>query len=141
MAGFLLLLCVVAIGVAGTIMYLLFGPTTGKPVVVVPRASLTTMAAPSSTRAGAYSPEAVFAAEDAHLAARTIAPAPLAPALSMMSRERVTAPHPLPRTRAARGTDSPRFIAPPAAPESYDARDSFLDIDPSMVVDDSLELS
>lgn len=156
MGGLLLVLCVVAVGAAGGIVFLLYGPTGARPLVVVPRASMTTIAAPAvSHSAGAYSPEAMFAAEqhlalaDAHRAAAMIspvphayappvaaAPQPLPAPVPAFGGQRVTAPQPLPRSRAARGTDAPRAIITPVAHEG-DTRDSFQDIDPSMIFDES----
>jgi hypothetical protein len=159
MGGFLLVVCVVALGAAGGIVFLLHGPIAPRPLITVPRASLTTIAAPSAAQVASTShpsPEAMFAAEqhlalvDAHRAAATISPlapmpypahatapeslpAPVPP----LGRQRVTAPQPLPRSRAARGTDAPRAVVASVAPED-DTRDSFQDIDPTMIFDEGV---
>ncbi|MDX2092211.1 MAG: hypothetical protein SFX73_30375 [Kofleriaceae bacterium] len=173
MAGFLLLLCVVAIVGALTIVYLLYGPAPAQPLAPVPRASMTII---PQTRAsvGTYNPEAVFAAEhssaiaDASRAFATITPLPAPPAANMPAplpfapqpalellsparshalppptpsfmRSRVTSPQPLPRARAARGTDSPRAMRlPRASYPASDVRDSFVELDPTLLADETM---
>lgn len=176
MAGLLLLLCVVSVGAALGIVYLLYGPAPSKPLVAVPRASLTVIPQHHAP-AQAYNPEAVFALEQGAaragatraaamitpavpvpapapafapvevpaplpppLPAATTARAPsraLPPPMPSFMRGRVTSPPPLHRARAARGTDSPRSM--PATPRTVQrASDSFVDIDPTMIGDETM---
>src|SRR4051812_9344219 len=75
--GFVLL-CLVAAAVPLSILYVLYGPTRSRPILVVPRASL--LALPQRARtAPVYQPERVFAAEQASLLANASQRIHLAP--------------------------------------------------------------
>ena len=144
MDGFLLMLCIVAPVAALGIVYLLFGPAPRKPLVTVPRASMTTMPAPHHV-ASAYNPEAVFALERAAAVINptTVIPLPPAPTPPMspaFMRGSVTAPQPRARARAARGTNGPHATAPRDAAfvESMQPHDSFVDVDATVLGDESM---
>jgi hypothetical protein len=175
MAGLLLLLCVVAVGVALGIVYLLYGPAPAKPLGAVPRASMTLIPPPQHAPVAVYNPEAVFALEhtsaiaDASRAFATLTPAmpvpvmttpplprmpaptpePLPPVPSTRAlppptpsfmRGRATSPQPLPRARSARGTDSPRPMpaTPRAAQQPSAPHDSFVELDPALLADETI---
>jgi hypothetical protein len=112
-------LCLLAGGIPLGILYFLHGPTRGRPLVAVPRASLVAM--PQVARVtGHYDPERVFASEQQLMIAKASAVARVAP--------RGPTPPPIPRSRAARGSDAP----PVHRDTMQDAPNPFLDEGPTM---------
>ncbi|MBA3465362.1 MAG: hypothetical protein H0T46_35850 [Deltaproteobacteria bacterium] len=95
-AGFAIL-CIGCAGIPLWILYVVYGPTTGRPVVPLSRASL---AAIPHQRAhvSTYQPEAVFAVEEAGLIQKAQQIARVMPA------PRLASPPPTPRQRMARGS-------------------------------------
>ena len=94
-------LCLFAAGIPLGILYYLVGPTGGKPVVAVPRASLVAIP-PVKQTSVAYEPERVFESEHQLMIANAHAVVRVAP--------RGPVPPPVPRSRMARGSDSPPIV-------------------------------
>lgn len=85
------MLCVVAAAIPLAILYLLYGPTRSRPLVLVPRSSM--LAMPMPRRRARTSPE------EAALITNVARLVPVVP--------RPPIPAPPPRTRQARGSDAP----------------------------------
>jgi len=114
-------LCLFAVGIPLGILYYLVGPTGGKPLVAVPRASLIAM--PQVPRVtGIYEPERVFQSEQQLMIAKAHEVVRVAPRGPM--------PPPLPRSRMARGSDSPPIVRHDTT--QSDARNPFVDEGPTL---------
>ena len=115
-------LCLIAGGIPLGILYVLFGPTRPSPVVPIPRMHSRLATVPAAPTTRRYEPERVFATEQRALIANATSIALVAP--------RDAVPRPLPRARAARGSD-----APPARELALqsDSANPFADESPTMV--------
>ncbi len=115
------LLCLFAAGIPLGILYYLVGPAGGKPLVAVPRASLVAM--PKVVKvSGVYEPERVFEREQQLMIANASAVVRVAPRGPM--------PPPVPRSRMARGSDSPPIVRQDTT--QSDAHNPFADESPTM---------
>jgi hypothetical protein len=97
-AGFAIL-CVLTTAIPLGILFVLYGPTRGKPVVAVPRASMQAIPQVRSVQS-VYRPEAVFAVEQAGLIQN-------ASAIARVPMRHPSGPPPLPPRRMARGSEAP----------------------------------
>ena len=99
-AGFAIL-CIGCAGIPLWILYVVYGPAKGRPVIPVPRASLQAMPQ-QRAHVSTYQPEAVFAVEEAGLIQKASQIARVIPA------PRLASPPPIPpRQRMARGSAAP----------------------------------
>jgi len=125
-AGFAIL-CIASAASALGIMFILYGPTKGKPVVAVPRSSLQTIPQVRTARS-VYQPEAVFAVEQAGLIQKASQIARV-PAATPVPRRPAGGPPPLPPRRMARGSD-----APPLRENTVPDANPFTDESPTVIV-------
>jgi len=143
MAVLLLLSCVIALGVAGSIVVSLYAPGRSAPSPrPVPRASFDAAPAPAPPPMGGVpaprpptAPPTVIVEPAPVVLARPVPVARPAPLFAPVVRPHAPLP-PLPRTRAARGTGSPRLS--PEVTEQVPMLDDFIAEDETSIDDPTL---